>query len=417
MSHLLLNKHTFFPDLIGQIDQAKTIVVFDAYIWIADLTGTDVLRACLRAADRGVKIFIRHDMSAEMFEHTPGRMPMFIDDTLIGDGSGKYHDKTFGFLTPKMFDMLGYFVYGKTDRPPLIRKHPLAEKAERHENIFLFNKPLFNHGKLILIDKTAYVGGQCISDDYAVWTDYNLKMTGSAFVSDIWNRMLGGHESTDPTDTRFIDNTFTIGRNGKRKSIHLFLKEFIETSSGELFIEMAYLGRPYVPILKRAIRRGVNVTLLVTKDSSDTNHHTNMWVLSDLLRMRADNLHIIFAKETMIHTKGLATRTKMTIGACNFHNASGYRFGLNEQNIFSTDTRIVNDVFSQFLKDGSEGDEIVSVVDLPRWSLPKAIAEITFVYIASYITLLYRNRIRKWRNEATELLRRHTVPGYDNMGR
>lgn len=402
--YCLLNRETFFSDLIEQIGQAKKAVVFDAYIWIADEIGEDVLRACLRAADRGVKIFIRHDLSAGIFEHTPGRLPMFFDDILLNQKAGKFFDQKNGFLTPKTFNLLAYLIYGKQPRP-VLQKNLLVQEAEKHPNIFLQNLPLFNHGKLILVDEVAYVGGQCISKDYTKWIDYNLKTTNPIFARNISKQIAGEEENLEPLETKFIDNKIPTEKSNKKNSIHYFLKNFIETSSDELIIEMAYLGKWYVPILKKALKRGVSVTLLVTKNDSDTNHHTNMWVLSDLFDLKSKKLSIVFAKENMVHTKGLATREKMTLGACNFHNACGYFFGLNEQNIFSTNRKIVAEVFSQFQKDCLAGEVVTSKDQLPSWSKSKAFAEMFFVYLSSYVTLFNKKRINQARKEALEILR------------
>jgi len=404
----LLNKATFFPNLIEQLNQAQKIVVFDAYIWIADEIGNEVLSACLRAAERGVKIFIRHDASAGIFEHTPGRLPMFFDEVLLNQKTGNFFQQGIGFLTPKTFNALAYLIYDKQPRP-VLEKSFLVQEVEKHPNIFLQDLPLFNHGKLILIDGFAYVGGQCISKDYTQWTDYNLKISEQIVVRNICKQIMGKLETLEPSETIFVDNQMPKTGSDKKKSIQYFLKNFIETSEDELLMEMAYLGKWFVPILRSALERCVHITLLVTKNDSDTNHHTNMWVLADLLALKSEKLKIVFAKEGMVHTKGLATRKKMTLGACNFHNACGYFFGLNEQNIFSTNQEIVAQVFAQFEADCLAGEVALAQSQLPKWSKAKALAEIFFVYLSSYVTFFYRKKISRWRSQVAQTLIEHSA--------
>ncbi len=398
MDYLILNKKTFYPDLIEQISQAKKVIVFDAYIWINDRVGLDIARACLDAANRGVKVFIRKDLSASIFEHTPGRKPLFFDEKMLKSKNIRIFDGKNGFLTAKTFNILAYFIYGRKPRPMLDGKNGMAKGIEEHENIFFQNTPLFNHGKLILIDDIAYIGGQCIANDYENWTDYNIKIKDSAVVENIWSKLLNKKDNIKTNNTFFVDN-----REGSiQESIHYFLKNFIDTSKDELIIEMAYLGRWYVPILKKALKRGVRVTIMTSKET-DTNHHTNMWVLSDLLKLKMENLTVLLAKP-MVHTKGLATKEKITLGAANFHNACGHFFALNEQNIFSTEQKLVAELFSQFEKDCSQGEKITEVSQLPVWSRISAIFEVFSVYMSTYIFVFNKQRIKSWREEANQIL-------------
>jgi len=403
MNYSVLDRHTLFQDLTKEINKSQKTIVFDAYIWIDDKIGNSILQACLDAAERGVKIFIRKDLSASIFEHTPGRSPMFFDDSLFNKRQVDFFDKKYGFLTPQTLNNLAYYIYGRKPRP-VLKKNELIKKIENHKNIYLQDVPLLNHGKLILIDDLAYVGGQCISCDYQEWVDYNIKIEDDTVVKNIWNQILGETENLELTDTHFVDNRFPAKGSSSKKSIHHFLKDFIDTSSEELIIEMAYLGKWYVPTLKKAIKRGVKLKILVSKNP-DTNHHTNMWVLSDLLRLKAENFEIFFTNEKMIHTKGLATKDKITIGATNFHGACGYFFGLNEQNIHSTNKELVDTVFSKFKNDLSNAKRVTSESELPKWNKANALTEIFFVYLSSYITFFNKKKISGWRNEAVQTLK------------
>lgn len=407
MPYTLLDRHTLFNDLTEEISRAQKNIVFDAYIWIDDRIGNRILQACLDAANRGVKIFIRKDLSASIFEHTPGRLPMFFDEQLLKTNSRDFFNKKYALLTPQNLNRMAYYIYGKKPRPALKEKSDLVKKIEGHRNVFLQNVPFLNHGKLILIDDIAYVGGQCISNDYEQWIDYNVKITDKVVTKNIWNQILENSGQTIPADTHFVSNDFPTKAHPQRKSIHHFLKDFIDTASEELIIEMSYLGKWYIPIIKRALKRGVKVKILVSKNS-DTNHHTNMWVLSELLKLKTENFTIFFCKDTMIHTKGLATPHKITLGAANFHGACGYFFGLNEQNVHSTNPKLVKAVFDQFSQDTANAEQITKKSQLPEWSKLTASIEILFVFLTSYLTLFHKKRIENWRNEAADILRTAT---------
>lgn len=402
MENVLLDKKNFYQNLLQQIRNAKKNIVFDAFIWIDDNIGRNVAQACLDAADRGVKIFIRKDTSASLFEHTPGRLPLFFDNNLIRNK--KFYNQQFGLLTSGNFNRLGYLVYGKKPRPILADKSALAKKIERHKNIFLQILPFFNHGKLILIDEIAYIGGQCISNDYEQWIDYSVKIQDTRITKSIWCHLLKTSETVETADTQYMDNEIPETKNMK-KNIHHFLKNFIETSTEELIIEMAYLGRWYIPILKKSLQKGIKITMLISKHI-DANHHTNMWVVSDLIRLKMKNLTLIFSNENMVHTKGLATRKKMTIGSANFHGTCRYFYGHNEQNIFSENSQLVNSVFSRFQADCSNGEKITDISQLPKWSKKSAILEILSISISNAIVFWYRKKIIRWRKLAAQKLQK-----------
>lgn len=401
--YTLLDRKTFYPDLIEEIARAQKQVLVDAYIWIDDTIGNKIARALLEAANRGIKVFIRKDLSASVFEHTPNRAPFFVSNNELEKGWKKVWSKRHGLMTPKTFNTCAFYIYGKQARP-VIEENPLLQSLSRHDNIFIENDPFFNHGKLILVDDTAYVGGQCISNDYTEWIDYNVKVKNPKVTQNIYAQVQGFAPPHSDLESQFVHNLFT-----EKEPIHYFLKRFIdEVPEGEpLIVEMSYFGKWFVPILKNALARKVPVTVLASKES-DTNHHTNMWVLTQLLETQSPYLTVALS-DTMIHTKGLATPTKATIGAANFHNACGYFKALNEQNIVSTHPPLVEEVWRRFTEDVRSATVIKTPAELPQWKRRSALVEILSVYFSGIFIFLNKRRIQGWRDRANARMVTHNI--------
>lgn len=401
--YTLLTRNTFYPDLIQEISRAQRHVLIEAYIWINDETGNKIGKAVLDAAKRGVQVYIRKDLSASVFEHTPRRTPFFVCKKDLKKGWRTLWNRRQGLMTPRMFNLFAFHIYNKKARPK-ITESTLQKKLIEHKNIHVDNLPLFNHGKLILVDDTAYVGGQCISNDYTEWTDYNVKIQDKKVTENIYTQLHGEDPLHKDLESHFFDNLFTT-----KDPIHFVQKKFIEEvgPQDELVIEMSYFGKWFVPILKRALKRGVKINIIASKDS-DTNHHTNMWVLTKLLKTKSPNLKV-FLSDRMIHTKGLSTPKRALMGAANFHNACGYFRALNEQNIFSTHAPLVKAIHQHFQKDLGSAKEVPSISKLPKWNRRSALKEILSVYISSYFVFVNKRRIQKWR-DAANLKIAHTKP-------
>lgn len=401
--YTLLNRKTFYPDLIKEIERAKNHVLIEAYIWINDATGNKIGSAVLNAAKHGVKIYIRKDLSASVFEHTPKRSPFFVCKKDLEKSWRTLWDKKLGIMTPRMFNSFAFYIYNKKRRPK-ITENPLQKKLAGHKNIHIDNLPFFNHGKLILIDDTAYVGGQCISNDYMEWTDYNIKIQSKKVVENIYTQIHGEEPLHNHQESHFFENVFTT-----KKPIHFVQKKFIDETGleEELTIEMSYFGKWFVPILKKALKRGIKINIIASKQS-DTNHHTNMWVLTKLLETKSPHLKV-FLSERMIHTKGLSTPKRALMGAANFHNACGYFKALNEQNIFSVHEPLVKSIHAHFREDLSASKHVTHASELPQWNRRSALKEIASVYISSYFVFINKKRIQKWRDEANKKIA-HTKP-------
>jgi len=392
----VLNRTTLYPDIIEEFSKAKERIIIDAYIWINDEIGNKLAQAVFSAAERGVKVYIRKDLSGSVFEHTPGRIPFFLKKAdLEKDGPP--------MMSAKFFNNVAYHIYGKKSRPE-IKPNIVLDKMSNHKNIFIDNLPLFNHGKLLIVDDISYVGGQCISNDYTIWKDYNIKIKNPKVTENIIRKINGKNEVHEKQDVIFLHNIFS-----KEKSVYHHLKDFIDDlgEKEKLLIEMSYFGMWFFPIIKKAIKRGVDVTILTSRET-DTNHHTNMLFLSKLLKLKKNNASV-FLSDNMIHTKGMVNTRKVIIGAANFHSASSYFKGLNEQNIYSENKDLVDNIIDCFKKDISESTKISSHLELPKFSKLGAMKERIFVLISIYFVSFNKKKIQKYRNMVNERLAEECV--------
>jgi len=137
----LLDRQTFFSDLVAEIKRAQKLIMLDAYIWIADEVGEMIGQGLLEAADRGVTVLIRNDTSGSLYEYTPGRVPFFFDESYSASGFWQScYSKASGLLTMRNFNRVGYFIYGRKPRPKIQFSRTFLEMG-RHKNIIILSKP------------------------------------------------------------------------------------------------------------------------------------------------------------------------------------------------------------------------------------------------------------------------------------
>jgi phosphatidylserine/phosphatidylglycerophosphate/cardiolipin synthase-like enzyme len=392
----LLNRENFFEDIIDEINSAKHFVVIDSYIWVNDAIGRAMSKALLNAAnERKVKVFIRNDLSGSVWEHTPGRRPMFFDktDQLIK----KFYSRKWGLLIPQNFIRLGKIVNNFKKRPKL-KVNPIYASMKNSKNIHIMSLPFFNHGKVIVIDgKIIYLGGQCISVDYTKWIDYAYKVKDKDKAEVVLLNLLG-RKNISKNGFKFVSNQF----NESHGSMHDFFVEFLEKVDSDLYIEMAYLGEKYVDLIANIVNKDINVYLTVSKEL-DTNYNRNMKFLYQLIKkvkFKSHKLHISLFENEMIHTKGMVTKKMVTLGSNNFGTMNGYALSMNEQNIFSEDPKLISLVLKQFKQDFNHGKHILTEKDIPSWSKLAAVKELIGVWGFSLLAYRYHSSIVSARKEA-----------------
>lgn len=317
-----------YDSMLETIERAQEYIYFETFIIKADPVGFAFREALIRAAERGVKVFIIQDS------------------------------------------------WGNLNQPPTISTYP------PHPCIQVINFPLIrpgiltgqarqkgrDHRKILAADgKVGYVGGYNIGKLYAQhWRDTHIKITGpqvweleNAFV-DMWNLyhsekqtpLLDRNSPDWNPDLRAIVNTPAFNSHPVRASY----LESIDRAAKRLWITMGY----FIPdqglrlALIQAAQRGVDVRILIPEYS---NHIVADWVgkphYSELLE---HGVRIFLYHDAMIHAKTMtADGIWSTVGTTNIDRLSmAGNFEIN-MNIFSSDmATAMEEIFRRDLTNASE---------------------------------------------------------------
>jgi len=280
-----------YRDMLDAIEQARSRVFFETFIWKGDAIGQAFKDALVAAADRGVKVYVAYDHFANLV------------------------------VRPSFY---------KLPRNVAVRRHPLVASPFR---------PLRNSGRdhrkiLVVDDAVGFVGGYNIGSLYATdWRDTHARITGdgvwelqNAFI-DYWNLYasrrraslpdLGGH--TWHADLR-------VHRNVPRNLVYPIRAMYLEAldrAAHHIYLTHAYLipDSDMVRALVRAARRGVDVRIIVPAQS---NHVVADWVSRGfygvLLR---GGVRLFLYQDAMVHAKTATIDGQWsTIGTANIDRLS-----------------------------------------------------------------------------------------------
>lgn len=222
-----------------------------------------------------------------------------------------------------------------------------------------------NHRKLALIDnKISYIGGMNIGRWFLPWKDTHIRLEKilAKEIREIFFQTLmiiQGHlylkayqltnqlrwQLQQPGPYRVIAGVPSISRQFIRDE---YIK-MINTAKEYVYLTQAYF-LPTTEIrtaLKRAVRRGVDVRVIVPKQGNlRFLHYGSQYLFARVLRAGVK----IFQYPTMIHSKTMVCDNKeFTIGSANLTNRS---FALSyELNIVAEDRKIAAQLKNNFLQD------------------------------------------------------------------
>lgn len=296
-----------FDAILESLDSARESIYIRSFTWRDDETGNEVGEAVLRAADRGVRVYIKKDRVAAAYEYSAGTRQSFFHKRM--DPGLRFQA---WFLSR---------IYTKVARPQLT-PNPIAAAILDHPNIVVEHaRKRFDHSKLFIFDERRIIlGSMGIGDDHR---HHNVEMAvmldGADHVARL-RQALGGEVHFDPS--RSVD--FLV----HSRDVHpirvcpmlLHRLELINSAQDSLMILMAYLGdRRYTQALIRAVRRGVEVTL-VTAAQAEVLGDLGRATCNRILRAtRApDNLRIIHMPR-MVHAKVVVGDHRFVdVGSANF---------------------------------------------------------------------------------------------------
>ncbi len=286
---------TLYRDMLESIDQAKSQICFETYVWRGDETGRRFKKALHQAAERGVEVYVIYD----------------------GFGSLK---------TPFWFKIFKH-------NPHLhIRRFP-----EIRTGLFFMNlrRTGREHRKLLLCDnQVAYVGGYNIGNDFgSQWRDTHVRIEGPAirelyggFV-EFWNQFRLSHQPrlTDSRSKPWHSN-IEVAFNSPARLLYPVRGMYLDTfqrAKQHLYITTAYFvpDREILTELVAASRRGVTVKVLIPEYS---NHILADWVARPFYgRLLEAGVEIWLFQNAMIHAKTLtADSFRSIVGTANLDRLS-----------------------------------------------------------------------------------------------
>jgi cardiolipin synthase len=322
---LYMHGDALFEDIVASIDSAADRVLVETFIWENDETGRTVRDALVRAAGRGVRVYV-------------------LWDWLLSDGA--------------LVD--GFF-------PPEIEVYPFKPLTPRISSLRLRNV-IRDHRKVIVVDdRQGFIGGFNIGDQYRAWRDTHLRLTGTtalelanAFV-DFWNQHVPSTATRLPNvEGRQWDPHVLVQRNDPSLAIFPIRGMYVEAmdrASSRIWITNAYFGpdRYFRTALCQAARRGVDVRLLLPARS---NHPlTDVLAHGMFSELLGAGVRVFLYRDFMVHAKtALIDDEWVTIGTANLDRWS--MLGNYEINVEVQSEALASQVADMFEFDLDSCDEL-----------------------------------------------------------
>lgn len=299
-----------FARILELTGSASHTIEVRAFLWRDDETGNELALELLRAADRGVQVHIRKDRIGANYELIGGSQQSFFHKH-----SGVGQSVRTWFLSTV------YRGHGKARQ----RTNELAVALCQHPNVKIDQRKRFDHAKLFIFDERHVIlGSMGIGNNHRhEWTDVMVELSGEEIVQRLRERTDGGvpFDSTRNIDflvhCRDVHGDVTCPMLADRLGL-------IDSAQNRLTVEMAYFGdRRYTEALLRAVRRGVQVTL-VTSAKADLLGDLNLATCDALLRAAAGAPNLrVFLHPSMIHSKVVVVDgTLCDVGSANFTRLS-----------------------------------------------------------------------------------------------
>ena len=322
-----------YEDMLAAIDEAQHRILFETYIIKGDAMGERFKQALIRAADRGVDVYVVYDAFANLVVR-----PSFL-------------------RFPRSIHVLRYPIYAAGWRVFSLRSYGR------------------DHRKILVVDTSVgYVGGFNIGALYATeWRDTHVKIVGpsvwdldNAFV-DFWN--LRDDIAAKPLEQlgeASWDPQVRAHRNVPRQlmfPIRGMYLEAIDRAKDHIYITAAYFipDRDILQGLIDAAGRGVDVRILMP----EVSNHAATDVLSrgfygSLLR---GGVRILLYQDWMVHAKTATIDGRWTtIGTANIDRLS--LTGNYEINLEILDPALAEEMETIFENDSSIAREL----SLDEWA-------------------------------------------------
>lgn len=337
-AQLYYHGSTLFPQLLEDLQGAKTSIHMEYFIWKSDRIGSQIKDILVTKAREGV------------------------DVKLIFDGLG-----SFGRISLK---------YKRE-----LKKAGIQYSYFKDLNRFVARMKInySNHKKIVVIDgKTAYTGGMNVGDEYIdggkffdSWRDTHLRLKGlsvsilqSIFLTD-WANC--GHElprndhlfplQDDKEEGNLPVQIAISGPDSKWNSIELLLFNMINNASSHLYIQSPYFipNTAMMRAMESAAMSGISVTFMM---AGIPDKKIPWWTaFTNFEPLLKAGVRILHYQAGFLHAKtAIMDDTISTVGTCNMDIRS---FRLNyEVNTVFYNEKIARELKEQFLIDEQSCREI-----------------------------------------------------------
>lgn len=325
---------TLYADMIRAIDGANDHVYFEMFVWRSDNTGMAFKEALMRAAKRGVDVFI------------------------IYDGFGSFLSRPALKIFPRTKHL---YVH----RVKEVRVGLLLGDLRRTGR---------NHRKILIVDdQVGFVGGFNIGDDFGTeWRDTHIEIVGPAVsilssgFREFWNTFRARNQPRLPEgDELPWDDQIDVAFNLPSHLLFPVRQQYLDAfrrAGHSIELTTAYFV-PDKEILRELIlaeRRGVEVRVLIPEYS---NHILADWVARPFYgALLKEGVEIWLYKHAMIHAKTvIADGYRSIVGTANVDR-------LSMMGNFEVTVRIDSPAFAQRLEEIFENDLTTSrELTLEEW--------------------------------------------------
>ena len=336
-----------YEEMIAAIEQAQQSVLLETYLWKSDEVGQRFKDALEAAAERGVDVKVIFDRTGNLVVN-----PKFY----------RFSDKVQVYPFPVL-------------RPRTLIA-PIRNSGLTHRKI------------LVVDDETAFMGGYNIGDLYATqWRDTHVKLVGPeawelrhAFMV-VWNKLAAKHTKLEriPANESWNANIRSVDNIPARRvyPIRAMYLEAIDKADHHIYMTTAYFipDQQILEALENAAERGVDVQLLIPKDS---NHIVADFVSRGYWRRLLDaGITVLLYEDAMIHAKTMTIDGKWsTIGSANVDRLSlGFNY---EVNIEITDSDVARSMEQIFEADATNAH----ILTRDEWEQRHGLARIAEILLA-----------------------------------
>ena len=354
---LLTDGKEAFPEILKCIEEAKSSVDINMFIWRDDDIGNRIAEALLRAANRGVKVSVSADRYGAVLEKSEEAKRSFFPRKL------NFKERVSVFTLERLYPTPN----AKNNVPD--RYTDTQKRFLNHENIIAsYDVFKADHSKYYIIDgEILILGGINIEDkenDYDMhgraYQDYMVKIAGKDYVDAFLTKLNRGEDTL--ADCRFSANT-------KSPLPHRFEMEreyldLIDKAEETLIITMAYFSPlpKFIKAISKACRRGVKISILIPEKANFQND-LNRKTIRRLMKQN-DNKITVFLSPKMVHTKFIASEKSVSFGSTNITQKAFKQLSELNLSLENNDSEFVYTLLESVRENQSLSKKVISYKEI-----------------------------------------------------